>query len=196
MPFTPFHMGFALAAKAAARRYFSIPVFAFTQVAIDAEVLVGFIFPGDLTNHAVLHTLGGGALVTVLAVLLVRPIIQPGARLWNHLTKARPGSLLHMAPRVGWPAAVVSALAGSASHVALDAATHSDIRPFAPLAGVNPLFGLISPTQAMLLCILLWIIGGGAILALTYRRRRAGGHASAVPTAESTTQDPDADQTR
>ncbi len=48
MPFTPFHMGFAPVAKAAASRYFSIPVFAFTQVIIDAEVLVGLAFIGDL----------------------------------------------------------------------------------------------------------------------------------------------------
>ena len=54
MPFTPFHMGFALVAKAAVSRYFSIPVFAFTQVIIDAEVLVGLALVGDLSNHAVL----------------------------------------------------------------------------------------------------------------------------------------------
>ena len=112
MPFTPFHMGFALVAKAAASRYFSIPVFAFTQVIIDAEVLVGLAFIGDLSNHAVLHNFAAAALVTLLAVLLRCPVIQPGARLWNHLARARTGSFLHMAPRVSLTATVVSALFG------------------------------------------------------------------------------------
>ena len=76
MPFTPFHMGFALVAKATVSRYFSIPVFALTQVIIDAEVLVGLAFVGDLSNHAVLHNFAAAALVALLAVLLRRPVIQ------------------------------------------------------------------------------------------------------------------------
>ena len=133
MPFTPFHMGFALVAKAAVSRYFSIPVFAFTQVIIDAEVLIGLALVGDLSNHAVLHNFAAAVLVALLAVLLRRPVIQPGARLWNHLARARTGSFLHMATRVSLPATVVSALFGGVSHVLLDATTHSDMAPFAPL---------------------------------------------------------------
>ena len=56
MPLAPFHMGPALVVKAATRRCFSIPVFAFTQVGIDSEVLVGLACRGDLTNHTVLYT--------------------------------------------------------------------------------------------------------------------------------------------
>ena len=176
MPFTPFHMGPALVVKAAIPRYFNIPVFAFTQVAIDSEVLVGLPFRGDLTYHVVLHTLAGGTLVAVVAVLLLRPFIQPGARLWNYLIAAKPGSFLHLEPRVPLLAAIISGLAGGWSHVLLDAATHSDIAPFAPLVGGNPLFGLLSPLQAIALCLLLWAIGGGWILTLSYRRRRHARH--------------------
>ena len=171
MPFTPFHMGFALVAKAATPRYFSIPVFAFTQVIIDAEVIVGLAFIGDLSNHAVLHNFATAVLVTLLAVLLRRPIIQPGARLWNHLTHARTGSFLHMATRVSLPVTVVSALFGGISHVLLDATTHSNMTPFSPLNHHNPFFGLLSSLQTILIGLLLFAVGGGVILALSYRRR-------------------------
>lgn len=171
MPFTPFHMGPALLVKAAIPRYFNIPVFAFTQVAIDSEVLVGLALRGDLSYHEILHTMAGGTLAAVAAMALLRPVIQPGARLWNRLAKAQPGGLTYMEPRIPLPAAVISALAGGWSHVLLDAATHSNIAPFAPLAGGNPLFGLLSPFQAIALCLLLGAIGGG-MLALRNRNNR------------------------
>ena len=170
MPFTPFHMGFALVAKAAVSRYFSIPVFAFTQVIIDAEVLIGLALVGDLSNHAVLHNFAAAVLVTLLAVLLRRPVIQPGARLWNHIARARTGSFLHMATRVSMTATIASALFGGVSHVLLDATTHSDMAPFAPLNHHNPFFGLLSPLQTILISLLLFAVGGGVILALSYRR--------------------------
>ena len=129
MPFTPFHMGPALAVKAATRRYFNVPVFAFTQVGIDSEVLIGLPFREDLTNHAVLHTLGGGALIAIIAILLLRPVIQPGARLWNHLAGVKPDSFMYMETRVPRSAAVISAVIGSGSHVLLDAMSHPDMTP-------------------------------------------------------------------
>lgn len=171
MPFTPFHIGPALAVKAAVPRYFNIPVFAFTQVAIDSGVLVGLALRGDLSYHEVLHTLVGGTVAAGVALSLLRPLIQPGARLWNKLAGAQPGSLAYMETRIPLPAAVISALAGGWSHVLLDAATHSNIAPFAPLAGGNPLFGLLSPLQAIALCLLLGAIGGG-MLALRRRNNR------------------------
>ena len=172
MPFTPFHMGPALVVKAATRRYFNIPVFAFTQVVIDSEVLFGLAFRGDLSNHTVLHTIAGGTFVAIIAVLLLRPVIQPGARLWNYLVAAKPGSFLHMETRVPLWAAIISALTGGLSHVILDATTHSDIAPFAPLTYDNPLFDLLSPWQAIAICLVLGAVGGGCIIALCHLRRR------------------------
>ena len=174
MPFTPFHMGPALAVKAATRRYFNVPVFAFTQVGIDSEVLIGLPFRGDLTNHAVLHTLGGGALIAIIAILLLRPVIQPGARLWNHLAGVKPDSFMYMETRVPRSAAVISAVIGSGSHVLLDAMSHPDMTPFAPLAWGNPFSGALTSVQVTVLCLALWAAGGGAILAFAYLRRRRG----------------------
>ena len=96
MPFTPFHMGPALAVKAVCGRHFSIPIFAFTQVAIDSEVLVGYSFRRDLSYHKVMHTIAGGTAAAIVALALLNPVIRPGARLcangernWSHGSEGR-----------------------------------------------------------------------------------------------------------
>ena len=96
MPFTPFHMGPALVVKAVCGRHFSIPIFAFTQVAIDSEVLVGYSFRRDLSYHKVMHTIAGGTAAAILALALLNPVIRPGARLWNRLTGARAESIWYL----------------------------------------------------------------------------------------------------
>ena len=49
MPFTPFHMGPALALKAVTGRHFSVLVFGIAQVAMDVEPLVGMLRNADVT---------------------------------------------------------------------------------------------------------------------------------------------------
>lgn len=90
MPFTPFHMGPALTTKAALGRDFSIPIYGFTQVAIDSEVLAGSSFRGDLSFHKVMHTFAGATAVAALTVLLLGPASGGGIRWWNRSTKAAP----------------------------------------------------------------------------------------------------------
>ena len=171
MPVTPLHIGPALVAKSLSRRYFSIPTFAFTQIAIDSEVLVGLAVVGDLSFHAVLHTFAGATGLTVLTVLLYRSVISRVARLWNFIANVEPDSLTYMAPVAPWSAVVLSAATGSYSHVLLDAIGNPEITPFAPFVGENPFYGLVLSQGAILLCLLCWALGGGAILAVTYRRR-------------------------
>ena len=77
MPFTPFHIEPALAAKAVLGRHFSTPVYGFTQVAIDSEVLVGYPLRGDLSFHKLLHTFAGA---TALTLLLLGPAPVRGMR--------------------------------------------------------------------------------------------------------------------
>lgn len=174
MPFTPFHMGPALAAKAVMGRHFSIPVYAFTQVAIDSEVLAGFPFRGDLSYHKVMHTLAGGTAAAILALAMQRPAIAPGARLWNLLTGARAESVWYMEPQVSRLTAIVSAFAGAWGHVLLDAPTHSHMEPLAPVSRGNPFNGLISHRKTMAWCVGLAAIGGGAILLRSYWGQQKG----------------------
>ncbi len=178
MPFTPFHMGPALAVKAACGRHFSVPVYAFTQIAIDSEVLLGFPFRGDLSYHKVMHTLAGGTAAAILALALLRPVIRPGARLWNRVTGAKAGSIWHLEPQVSPLTAIVSAFTGAWGHVLLDAPTHSHMEPLAPVARGNPFDGLVSHRRTMAWCVGLAAVGGGAMLARSYlvqRSKDAGG---------------------
>lgn len=173
MPATPLHIGPALVAKAVARRYFSIPTFAFTQVAIDSEVLVGLAFVGDLSYHATLHTFAGATVLAVLAVLLYRPLICRLAGLWNFISRAQPDGIVYMATDSSVKVVALSAVIGSYSHVMLDAVGNPELAPLAPFASANPFVGLAMSQSAILFCLLCWLVGGSAVLALAYRRRRS-----------------------
>ncbi len=176
MPFTPFHMGPALAVKAAAPRYFSLPVFWVTQVAIDTEVLVGYYTGGDLSNHAVLHTFGGATLAALLIVLLLRPVLQPLFRLWNYMAGAKPNTILYMKTPVSWWVALGSVLAGGWSHALLDAMVHSSITPFAPWNDTNGFFDEVWTLTMVPLCVISGAIGGGILVWRYFRRQGDGDH--------------------
>lgn len=165
-------MGPALAVKAACGRHFSVPVYAFTQVAIDSEVLLGFPFRRDLSYHKVMHTLAGGTAAAILALAMLRPVISPGARLWNRLTGTASGSIWYMEPQVSSLAAIVSAFVGAWGHVLLDAPTHSHMEPLMPIARGNPFDGLVSHRRTMAWCVGLAAVGGGGILVRSYLKRR------------------------
>ncbi len=175
MPFTPFHMGPALAAKAVLGRHFSLPIYGFTQVAIDSEVLAGYPFRRDLSFHRVMHTFAGATAAAALTLLL-RPAIARGMNLWNRSTKATPGSPWHMEPQVSPLAAVLSAFGGAWGHVLLDAPTHSHMEPLVPIARGNPLNGMASQREIIGWCVGLAVVEGSAMLARSYLKgsRTAG----------------------
>ena len=72
MPFTSFHMRPALAAKAVLGRHFSIRIYGFTQVAMDAEALAAFPFRRDLAFHRVMHTFAGATAAAALHCFCAR----------------------------------------------------------------------------------------------------------------------------
>lgn len=175
MPFTPFHMGPALLAKAVLGRHFSIPIYGLTQVAIDSEVLAGYPFRRDLSFHRVMHTFAGATAAAALTLLL-RPAITRGMKWWNRSAKATPGSPWHMEPRVSPLAAALSAFGGAWGHVLLDAPTHSHMEPLAPIARGNPLNGMASQREIIGWCVGLAVVEGSAMLARSYLKgSRTGG---------------------
>ena len=54
------------------------PLYGFTQVAIDSEVLAAYPFRRDLAFHKVLHTFAGATAVAALTLLLLRPALGRG----------------------------------------------------------------------------------------------------------------------
>lgn len=108
MPFTAFHIGPALVAKAIFPKTISLRAFVATQVAIDSEPLFR-MFAGIEPLHGPFHTVIGALLVSLVAVLLYR--------WWAR----RHGHVL------GWKAVADTTVFGALSHMWLDVMSHHDV---------------------------------------------------------------------
>ena len=170
MPFTPFHMGPALAVKALAGRYFSVLTFGIAQVAMDIEPLVGMIRGAEVL-HGWSHTYLGALVIAGTVVPISPAICRPILRRWNQeLSHYRLGRLAS-AESFSSLAVVTGALVGTLSHVALDSIMLSDMRPFAPIAESNGLLHSISIAELHLSCVGAGIIGIAVWLLVGLLRR-------------------------
>lgn len=147
MPFTPFHLGPAIAFKALGGRHFSFMVFGGSQVLMDIEPLIGIIQHKPVL-HGYTHTLLGALVIGMFAALIGKPISQWVLR----LSRARVTS-------ISWTAALSGALIGTFSHIVLDAVMHSDMSPWWPLMNGNGLLGAITLAQLHIACLVLGLLG-------------------------------------
>lgn len=115
MPFTPFHSGPGLLAKAVLGRHFSFVIFGATQVAMDIEPLLKLQGHLDGPVHGMTHT-WPGAILIALAVF----------GLWHRARRA-PGTLFAELRVMPVAVALISAFFGTFSHLVLDAWMHTDI---------------------------------------------------------------------
>lgn len=161
MPFTPLHLGPGAVFKLLGGRRLSFLVFGGSQVLMDIEPLIGIV-RGSAILHGYTHTLGGAALIGLVAAVagkvLTHRLLRPFG--W------------HVAP-VTWPAAIAGAYAGTLSHVLLDAFMHADMRPFWPVSNANPLLFRIDVSRLDLLCVGLGASAGAVLAARHLRRHRA-----------------------
>lgn len=127
MPFTPFHMGLGLAAKAVAPRLISLQVFGLAQVAMDIEPAIGMAMGKDVL-HGWTHTLWGAVPIAVACVVTWRAL--EGRRIWRWtFERLRIESL--------W----VTSFFGVWSHVLIDALIHRDMGSTrALLPGIGDIF--------------------------------------------------------
>lgn len=163
MPFTPFHMGAGLTAKAVLDGRISLISFGLAQVLMDLEPGVRMITSqGDLHGwtHTVVGALCIGALTTLTAPFLIRPIVQR----WNQeLAHYRQTWLT--APTVSRPWSVATgAWVGTLSHVVLDGLIHPDMQPLAPLTSLNPLLEWLQHDTVYALCAAAAAVGAAAWL--------------------------------
>lgn len=113
MPFTPFHMGVGLAAKAIAPRLVSLQMFGLAQIAMDIEPAIGMV-SGSGVLHGWTHTMWGAVPVALACVLTWRFI--EGRRIWRWtFEKLSAGTI--------W----ATSFLGVWSHVLLDALVHRDM---------------------------------------------------------------------
>lgn len=116
MPITPLHMLPAWAAKEAApEARWSLTAFCLTQVAIDVEPLMGWLLRGD-PQHAIYHTWIGAVLCGLMVAIVLSMRRHPPLP------------------------ALVGAMIGAVTHVALDAVMHADVAA----SGAGRLYGLVS----------------------------------------------------
>jgi hypothetical protein len=164
MPATPFHLGPGLLIKAAAPRQFSMAAYSLAQVVIDVES--GFYsMRGEYPVHRDMHTVVIGGMLGLLSGLIVSRV---GA--WLARPRDVVGEALAAEYRL-W-IAVPSGIFGGMFHAVLDGLMYSDIRPFRPFSGANPLYGLVSVRMVYLFCVVTAVIGAALLLAWEWRPRR------------------------
>lgn len=147
MPFTPFHLGPGAAFKAVGGKHFSFMVFGGTQVLMDIEPLVGIV-QGWPILHSVTHTILGALVIGLIAAAIGRPISEFVLRLLR---------IPHHP--ITWSVSFLSGLAGTYSHIGLDAVMHRDMEPLWPLAAGNPLLGVMSVEGLHVLCLAAGLLG-------------------------------------
>jgi hypothetical protein len=170
MPFTPLHMGPALAIKAIAGRRFSITAFGLTQVMMDIEPLVR-MFRGDAVLHGPTHTYAGSLVVAAIALPICAWLCPHIVRGWNELVRSHRQPWLAERDTISPSALVAGIVIGALSHVAIDSIMHADMHPYAPFARANPLLGAITIDSLHLVCVATGIVGAIAwVVARHYRR--------------------------
>lgn len=149
MPFTPFHMGPGLLAKAIAPNHISLQAFALSQIAMDIEAAVGMARGSDVL-HGWTHTFHGSLLV-VGATAVVWKLIE-GRRLYRWTL-----------PTIGWKQLAITMVVGAWTHVALDAFIHRDMVAVRELMGLER---IATHAQAEATCLAMAISG---VIILTLR---------------------------
>lgn len=174
MPVTLFHLGPAVVAKAAARRYVSLRIFALTQIAIDLESAVNLLLQAYPT-HRHFHTFVGAGSIGFVAAVVGRyafNALNPSVRGLLRRVDGMPAWGIAEVVPIRWLAAFIGGIAGGVSHVVMDAVIHPDVQPFWPWSGWNPLLSRGSFNLVHYACGVLGIVGSLAWLLLARRHPR------------------------
>jgi hypothetical protein len=168
MPFTPFHLGPALAFGLPLRRYIHVPTFIVGNVILDVEGLLVIFLGLNYPLHGYLHTFLLAAAVGLLigfVMFKLEPPMQPFYRKIQ-LETNQPLKLKSF---------ISAGILGAILHVVFDAFLYSEMMPFFPLT-INPLLNFISLPEMYLLCFCIGIFGIVYYLALlaysAYKKNR------------------------
>ena len=151
MPFTPFHLGPAMALGWPLRRRIHLPTLLFSSIIVDVEPFFVIVFGLDYPLHGYLHTFLASIFLGSLFGFLCYRLGGGFEGFWRRLDLVpilgvRPSGYV-LAGFIGW-----------FLHVLFDSPLYSDIRPFYPRS-VNSLY---APELVMIdygVCMLLGVIG-------------------------------------
>ncbi|MHA1740961.1 MAG: DUF4184 family protein [Candidatus Thorarchaeota archaeon] len=149
MPFTPFHLGPGLLIAMVFVPEICVVALLIGSVAPDIEPLAIVLMGLDTPLHGFLHTYLGASLLGVAVAGIIWPLRSAIAPLEKVF--ASSGSY-------SFRAVLLSALAGTYSHVFLDSFLYPEMFPFFPVAG-NPFLGMLPTPLAYEICVVLGVIG-------------------------------------
>jgi len=132
LPFTPFHLGPALAFGLPLRKYIHAPTFILANIIIDIEPFLVIFLDLDYPLHGYLHTFIF-AFMFGLALGYAMYLLE---RIFNPLYRA-----LLLVPKepLGIKSFIIAGFSGTLLHVLLDSPLYHDIKPLYPIA-LNPLY--------------------------------------------------------
>ena len=152
MPFTPYHLGPALAVGLPLRRYLHAPTFILGNIVLDLEgfavIFLGLSYP----LHGYLHTVLFAVVVGMLLGMAMYTLEKPMKPLYRkiQLETAKPLKLQSF---------LLAGILGALLHVLFDAFLYSEMQPFFPLT-LNPLLDFNIPMSSVYsFCFWLGIIG-------------------------------------
>jgi membrane-bound metal-dependent hydrolase YbcI (DUF457 family) len=134
MPFTPFHLGPALAAGLPLRRYLHAPTFIVGNVIVDVEGLLVVAFGLGYPLHGYLHTFLLAAAAGLLLGLAMFKLEKPLHPFYQKIQ-------LETNRQLKLPSFLLAGVFGAMLHVGFDALLYSEMTPFFPLT-INPLLNL------------------------------------------------------
>ncbi len=151
MPFTPFHLGPALALGLPTRKYIHAPTFIIANVIIDIEPLMVILLDLNYPLHGYLHTFIG-AITIGLALGYIMYLFDVVFKVvWKKL-------LLASGSNICLRQFLIAGISGTALHVLLDAPLYYDIKPFYPFT-VNPIYYPEFNSTIYMICTVLGLIG-------------------------------------
>ena len=169
MPFTPFHLGPALAFGLPLRRYLHVPTFIVGNVILDVEGLLVISLGLSYPLHGYLHTFLSAAIVGLLLGFVMFKLEAPMQPFYQKIRLESDKSLK-------LKSFVLAGIFGAALHIVFDAFLYSEMTPFFPLT-TNPFPSAgLSMSQVYNACVVLGIFGlvyyAAILLYSTYNRRR------------------------
>lgn len=175
MPFTPVHMGPAMAFKAVAPRSFSILLFGYSQILMDLQPLWVMV-QGHGHMHGFTHSYAGASLIGIAALLSGYPLVNGVLRLFAYIQQRMADHIsttkipTAIPTSISWRVSAITAFVGTYSHVFFDSIMHSDLQPWMPWSVENPFWHQISVINLHLLCLILGIGGSFVWLRRSLKR--------------------------
>ncbi len=152
MPFTPLHLGPALAIGLPLRKYLHTPTFIVGNVVLDIEPFMVIVLGLNYPLHGYLHTFLSALIVGLLVGFVMFKLEKPMQPLYKVTLLETDGTL-------GIKSFLLAGVFGTILHVLFDAVLYSEMAPFFPWT-INPLIGMgLSVFQVYSFCIWLGILG-------------------------------------